>query len=285
MALYFEGTSTGNRYEVGKTYEMNGREYTAQPDGSFVREGTRTGFTTDSGSIVRENDGGHSLVGSSRDPSVRWFASGSDSLVSGRYSPGSGVSLAGGSSRSGDPDAVFRAANGMVQVRAPLADARYRAAAVDYVRTAAWSGKDEPPQDNLFFGAHIRANPRSTNAELFEARYGDFGSSIIGLGVLADDMWYTGSAYLSDPRTHKAAAQGARNAGEAAIGALMSGWDNLRAWGATEQAKEQREAEIAKELYDAYGLRDALQAAEAAKVETPRRSQAILGGMGVFGGL
>lgn len=301
MALYFEGTSTGNRYEVGRTYEMNGREYTAQSDGSFVREGSRTGFTTDNGRVVRENDGGHSLVGSSQDPSVRWYASGADSLTASRYSPGSSVSLVGGSSRSGDTGVAAMAANGAYQVRNPVAEARFRAAAQGVLR-GTWSGKDDPPQDLLYAGQHLRAHSGYTNAELAEARYSDFMSSVIGIPIFGADLGNTwahmmGPEYFGTgrpgwdtfqrrkPILERHAASAAEAAGEAAIGALMSGWDALRAWGAAEQSKEQREAEIAKELYDAYGLRDMLEAQEAAKVETPRRSQAILGGMGVFGGL
>lgn len=252
MAVYFEGTSTGNRYEVGRTYEMGGREYTAQADGSFVREGSRTSFTTDEGRTVRENDGGHVVAGSSQDPSVRWYASGGESLTSAGYAPGSAVSLSG----SGSPQAVAAATSGVVEMAAPTA--RFRAAAADYLRTAAWSGKDDPGQDNLLFGFHLQANPRTTNAELFEARYGDFGSSVIGIGVLADDLWYSGTRHLSNPRTQRAAADAAVSVGADVLGGMMAGWDTLRS---ATQAQLNVEAATTRnfvELQDAYDARDRL---------------------------
>lgn len=302
MAVYFEGTSTGNRYEVGKTYEMGGREYTAQSDGSFVREGSRAGFSTDSGRVVRENDGGHRVTGSSQDGGVRWFVSGADASASGRYSPGAAIASAGGSSRDSE-GGIVADPNGGVMYRMPAPSAaRFRAAAQDYVRQAAWSGKDDPPQDLLFGGMHLRAHSGYTNAELSEARYSDFMSSVIGIPIFGADIGNTlahrmGSEYYGSGRPGVELAQHrlgalsriaddkARDAGEAALGGMMSLWDGLREWGAAEQAKERREAMVDAELRDVWGLRDELEAAEAAKVETPRRSQAILGGMGVFSGL
>lgn len=303
MGLYFEGTSTGDRYEVGKTYEMGGREYTAQSDGSFVREGTRVG-TTDGGRVVRENDGGHSLVGSSQDPSVRWYASGADSLTSARYSPGSAVSLAGGSARSADTGFAASAANlggGFYQVAGP-SGARFKAASGDYLRSAAWSGKDDPPQDLLFAGMHLRATPTFTNAELAEARYSDFMSSVMGIPIFGADIGNTmahrmGPEYYGSGRPglelfqHRAgiatkiADEAAKDVGTQAVMTMMSVWDGVSSWGAAEQAKEQRENVIANELRDAYSLRDMLEAQEARKVAPPpTTSDRILGNMRVFGG-
>lgn len=252
MAVYFEGTSTGNRYEVGRTYEMGGREYTAQADGSFVREGSRTGFTTDDGRTVRENDGGHRVTGSSQDPSVRWYASGNESLTSAALSPGTAISSSG----AGEPQTVASSQAGMVPMQAP--NARFRAASSDYIRTAAWSGKDDPGQDNLLFGFHLQANPRTTNAELFEARYGDFGSSVIGIGVLADDLWYSGTRHLANPRTQKAAADTAVSAGADVLGGMMAGWDTLRSATQTQLNAEAATTRNFVELQDAYDARDAL---------------------------
>lgn len=254
MALYFEGTATGNRYEVGRTYEMGGREYTAQADGSFVREGTRTGFTTDDGRTVRENDGGHTVTGSSQDPTVRWYASGSEALTSANHSPGSAVSIAGAGASS--PQAVAAASEGLVSIPAP--SARFKAASADYIRTAAWSGKDDPGQDNLLFGFHLQANPRTTNAALFEERYGDFGSSVIGLGVLADDLWYSGTRHLSSPRTQKAAADTAVSAGGTMLSGMMAGWDSLRSATQTQLNVEAATTRNFVELQDAYDARDRL---------------------------
>lgn len=57
---FFTGTSSKKLYETGRRYEMAGDTYRANADGSFTNERSR-----------------RTLVGSSRDPSVRWFESGS----------------------------------------------------------------------------------------------------------------------------------------------------------------------------------------------------------------
>lgn len=284
MALYFEGTSTGNRYEVGKTYEMGGREYTAQADGSFVREGSRTGFTTDSGRVVRENDGGHSLVGSSQDPTVRWYASGADSLSATRHSPGSAVSLAGASARSADTGIAAAAAQGggtVYRIPSPSA-ARFNAAAQDYVRSAAWSGKDDPPQDQLFAGLHLRATPTFTNAELGEARYSDFMSSVIGIPIFGADIGNTlaqkmGQEYYGSGRPgpdlvqHRMSIVAAiaddkvRQGAEAAFMGMMTGWDAVRGNVQGQLNQEARARDIARELQQAYDRRDELERAEEEK--------------------
>lgn len=53
--VWFTGTSTGDRYNVGQSYESAGRVYTAQADGSFSVNGSN-----------------RSVVGSSQDPTTVW---------------------------------------------------------------------------------------------------------------------------------------------------------------------------------------------------------------------
>lgn len=53
--VWFTGTSTGDRYNVGQSYESAGRVYTAQSDGSFSVNGSN-----------------RSVVGSSQDPTTVW---------------------------------------------------------------------------------------------------------------------------------------------------------------------------------------------------------------------
>lgn len=252
MAVWFEGTSTGNRYEVGRSYEMNGSNYTAQSDGSFRKEGAYVA-TTDEGKVITDNSGGRVLQGSAGNPDVNWFASGADSLASRFSSPGTAVSLtgAGGSPVAQQPSA---ASEGLVPVANPtVAAARFAAASSGFVRNAAWSGKDDPGQDNLLFGFHLQANPRTTNAELFEARYGDFGSSVIGIGVLADDLWYSGTRHLAKPETQKAVAGAAKDAGAAVLTMGGDMWDaartaasNARSW----------EIERDRQLFEQQGAND-----------------------------
>jgi len=264
MALYFEGTSTGNKYEVGKTYEMGGREYTAQSDGSFVREGTRTGFTTDSGKVVRENDGGHRTVGSSESGDVAWYASGSDAAANRTLSPGQsvqGASLSGTTGGNGGPP------SGAVRVGNNAVARFFAASGGGYAARAAWSGKDDPAQDNLMAGFHIRANPKWTNAALQEERYGEFGSELIGLGILASDIGYTARINWDEyttPRGGKpsAAAGAAEDLGNKFVNTVLSGMTMVEEWGKQNARREAISAQIGRQLDEAYQARDELQAAE-----------------------
>lgn len=266
MARFFEGTSTGNRYEVGRSYEMNGSSYTAQADGSFRKEGNYA-FTTDQGRDVYDNSGGRVLQGSAGNPDVNWYATGSDSLGTGWTSPGTAVTLTGaeGSKVTEAPQKSSGVSDGMVPMANPTLAARYAAASSGFARTAAWSGKDDPGQDNLLFGFHLQANPRTTNAELFEARYGDFGSSVIGIGVLADDlMWSAGRAF-HNPANQKAMAGSAKDAGSTVITWGADLWDSARQAASNQVAWEKaRDLDIAEQI-GANDLRSMLEFEQARK--------------------
>lgn len=96
---WFTGTSTGNKYTVGQSYQMGGAIYKAQADGSFAS------VKADGSPLV--------LRGSSQDPRTIWGGSstlgggnggdgaGSASVVAGPQGarttgPGSGITVTGG---------------------------------------------------------------------------------------------------------------------------------------------------------------------------------------------
>lgn len=185
MAIYFEGTSTKNKYEVGKDYVgSGGKIMTANKDGSFTNKET-----------------GQVSKGSAQNPDVNWYASGSDAAAFWAERKADPVGDAAHSGGSGGGDAP---ANALIHSGgAPVSAVKVPGPASlglggAYLKSVMWSGKDEPPQDNLFWGIHIKANENTTNAELAEARYGDLVSAVWGVGVLGADaaktagLWWGG---------------------------------------------------------------------------------------------
>lgn len=81
--VWFTGTSTGDRYNVGQSYESAGRVYTAQADGSFSVNGSN-----------------RSVVGSSQDPTTVWGGWSTPSVGSGAaaYDGTASPSYGGGAS-------------------------------------------------------------------------------------------------------------------------------------------------------------------------------------------
>lgn len=79
--VWFTGTSTGDRYNVGQSYESAGRVYTARVDGGFREEGTN-----------------RVLVGSSQDPTTQWGGWSTPAVGSGAasYDGTAGPSYGGG---------------------------------------------------------------------------------------------------------------------------------------------------------------------------------------------
>ncbi|QCS37229.1 hypothetical protein [Tortoise microvirus 72] len=206
MAVYFSGTGNGGArtYEVGQHYSNGNGTYRANEDGSFTKLGNVVG-TTDGGRVVRDNTGGQTLQGSAGNPDVRWYATGNESLASGRYSPGTAVSLTSasgghnpppvatpqraGGSGGGGAAGVAAGSGGAVPMANPYAiPGRGAAAAWSPVRDAAWSGDDDPAQDLRMAGFHWVSRRDSSNAELAEIRYSDIGGNIVGLGVLGLDI-------------------------------------------------------------------------------------------------
>lgn len=191
MAKYFTGTSTGTRYEVGQQYKTgDGRVLTAQPDGTFKKEGNFVGYT-DQGQAVWDDVGRGSVSrGSSTDASVEWYASGKDlaQLQAGAVRDNvAGVAGASGSAVLPTQPAGSDRDGAVMRVGSTSTLAAMWAAAP---RDGSWSGKDDPGQDNLVGGFHWMASPRWGNAELFEARYGEVGETLIGLAILGADVGF-----------------------------------------------------------------------------------------------
>lgn len=246
MAISFTGTSTGNQYTVGQQYSMGGHSYTAQADGSFRRD-DRPGGGYQSGSEM--------LAGSSGNLDVTWTASGGDSLREHFQSLGYPVQAAAssGSERSENPGTSAAISAGSVPVQNPQVN-RNRQTLGSFVQQAAagWSGADDPPQDNLFWGVHIRANPNTTNAQMMEDRYGDLVSAVAGVGTLAADAVNT--VWHNRRNIESAAAVGANDAGNAFINAMLGTMGAIDQWGRDNAAYE-REVEEARREREAFDAR------------------------------
>jgi len=256
MAVYFQGTSTKTMYEVGKAYKTSdGKVVYARLDGSFGNSKT-----------------GQYLPGSSGNRDVEWRATGDDIRIMNqgyrddliRNSQGGFIydDPRSSSANGYRPGGSGGGSQGSTKVVNPAA----RATASNrgaFVRSALWSGKDEPGQDNLFAGVHLKADPRFTNAELYEARYGDFGSAVIGLGILLADGVYTGTEWFNKPSNQKAMAAGARGMEKSLWEGAFSFVDNVRHWGEENAAKERALNEARTRFNDAWDLREKLQAEEA----------------------
>lgn len=201
MAKYFSGTSTGNKYEVGKDYKTgDGRVLTAQEDGSFVKKGNFVGYTDAGQPVVDDSGRGSVSRGSYGNPDVEWYAdrSGSGSAATTGIVPGQ-VAAAGNADRGAAP-----APSGAVRVQNPWAGGSSSAMQVARVaaagqgfgfgggRIAPWSGLDDPEQHYMVAGWHMKASPRSSNMAMVEERQGDaeFLSPawFASWGIAADDF-------------------------------------------------------------------------------------------------
>lgn len=275
MAKYFTGTSTGNRYEVGKDYKTgDGRVMTANEDGSFTKKGNYVG-TTDAGKVVTDNSGRGSVSrGSYGNPNVEWYASGADavSYTSGdRRTSATAQSLGGGTINTDSGLAV--------RVPSPTQERQNRGAFIADLPgwnagrdITQWSGKDDPAQDNLIGGWHLRASPRWSNAELFEARYGEVGETLIGLAVLGADIGYNARIAWdkNGPETVRSLSRNVNNAlqpdsvGDAINGAHQ--W--LTTWADENKARENERAANVADVMDVFDYKQELQKAEWDRIHT-----------------
>lgn len=282
MATYFSGTSTGNRYQVGRLYEMNGSAYRANEDGSFTSQGG-IAFTTDQGRTVLDSStAGRTTQGSYGRPDVKWYADGRDAAAANAHG-GGGVSNAAAAAAAGSrvPAVAAGASAGELAAVAPPRP-------VSSATSAAWarrfgaasglfggglmqefSGEDVPGQDYLVAGHHLVASPRSSNAELVEMRLGDgeflSPAFFANWGIAIDDMHHNsmlrtyGTQRTYDPTHQREVQQAARDdMGRDFLGGLMQGWDALaRAgdnWKAVDRAvqlstQERNEANAARDWY------------------------------------
>lgn len=300
MAVSFTGTSTGQRYEVGKTYSNGTGDYVARADGSFQKLGDRVAVT-EGGKVIRENNGGHVFAGSSGNTSVSWYASGSDANA---FAGGKGQALARVASRStpsisgGDPNESARAATPVMSPRSVrVATSGNRGAALSEesrvsnptlsqrttrtgIRVAAagqavapawstgrgmgWSGKDDPPQDVIFAGRHIKASPYFSNAELGEARWGDGEFLSPGWfhnwGVAIGDAAYNTGLAVNDIKKGDV-----KDFGDSVMEFGFGVRNNLKAETDRQTRVDAAAAKAGREALEAYDLKTALQFEEAQK--------------------
>lgn len=278
MATYFSGTSTGNKYEVGRDYKTgDGRVMTANGDGSFTQKGHYVG-TTDAGrTIVDDRGRGNTSRGSYGNPDVDWY---SDSR--GSSSTGNRGLVAGGSisdaGRSGKAGTSAQGPGETVRVQNPysasqggnLRTSRVAAAAHGVPLLRTWSGLDDPAQDLKIAGHHIMASPRSSNMAMVEERKGDpeFLSPawFYSWAIEADDYVENIAirAYGSEKtwdREHRASVQKAF-VDNAFAGAL----DAADEWVQKVRRDNAVAAAARAEIEDAYAARDAIMAQEVANM-------------------
>jgi len=274
MAVWFEGTSTKNTYKAGDRYETSRGVVEAQKDGSFKNVST--------GQVSR---------GSSQSASANFYASGSDiALFTGGGKSDSVARKAAqkaaqnggserGSSSGASPGGTSVAGGGeRVRVMSPTLSAMW-ADRGNYIRSSAWSGKDDPAQDNLLGGRHWQASPYWTNAELFEARYGEVGETLIGLAVLGADIGWNArraiwgenhqNVNIGDEMQRAIVNQFTPESTERHLD-MFGGWvADIRGWAADNAAKERRLEELQAEFDSAWDARLDYGKQEWDKLHTP----------------
>lgn len=293
MARYFEGTSTGNRYEVGRDYVTgDGRVMTAQADGSFSKVGNLVGHT-EQGKPVVDNEGrGSRSVGSAGNPDVQWWQD-SGTTSAQHSAPAATQSVAAAASRgstyaeaprefvSNSGAGVMRIANpssGVLSGRVAAAGSGVGFGTLG--RIAPWSGLDDPEQHYQVAGIHMVASPRSSNMAMVEERQGDaeFLSPawFASWGIAADDYVHNVSLRAYGPnhqnREHRAAVQKAaiEDFGESVLNWATTSVAGIRSSAAANAA-------AMATVQDAYNYRDELEAREALKAGHVQPNRAIGG--------
>lgn len=255
MAVYFSGTSTKEKYEVGREYvNSRGQVVTANTDGSFGNRET--------GQVMR---------GSSYNPDVAWYADGADAALWGAYhnsptgqvafytdqgkavyenkAPNPSYGGLGNAAQQPERRAVGAGLAGTVfgggaaRINGPVVSLGNRGA---FLRDNAWSGKDDPGQDMLWGGFHYMANPRWTNMELLEARLGDSEliSTALGLATLGADLGYSArnwadrNGFNNGRGPAEAIARGVQP--DVVGDAINAGRNALTSWANQNKAHEQR---------------------------------------------
>lgn len=284
MATFFSGTSTGNKYEVGRDYKTgDGRVMTANSDGSFTQKGRVVG-TTDAGrTIVDDRGRGNTSRGSYGNPDVDWYTDsrGSSSTANRGVAQGGSISDA---VRSGKAGSTAQAPGETVRVQNPytasqggnLRTSRVAAAAHGIGlapfgpgRIAPWSGLDDPEQHYMVAGWHMKASPRSSNMAMVEERQGDaeFLSPawVASWAIAADDMVENIAirAYGTEKtwdREHRAGVQ------KAFVDNAFAGTLNAADEWVQKVRRDNAIAAAARaEIEDAYAARDAILQQEALK--------------------
>lgn len=287
MAVYFEGTSTKNRYEVGQAYtNSRGGISVAQPDGTFRDLG--------SGQVSR---------GSYGNPDVNWYASGSDSVARPAFYTDQGravytrdahspTNVVGGAQSAGAliaPGAGF-GSDGSVPITRQATHGNRGA----FIRDWAFSGKSEPVQDAIFGGFHWVANPKFDNGEWTEVRYGDSEliSTAVGIGIFGADIGFNAARLVwgdnvqnMSPKDRwdnlvERAAVAAPDLGNSMMEIGFGAVAGARNWAAKNAMVEEAMDRGRASVNDAWDYREQLQAEEAAKV-APRNVDKWLGDFAV----
>jgi len=260
MAVYFTGTATDKKYEVGQKYvNGSGVVKVAMPDGSFMDPKT-----------------GQVSVGSRGNMDVDWYATGNDAAAF--YASRRSEPVADVAASATAPQKAPVVING--QVATPLVKASPQAVAVPprmamdsaaiagmVWRPESWSGKDDPVQDALIGGFHWQANPKFSNAELMEARVGD--SELImtayGLMVIGADIGYNANRAVKHfgPGVSKSIAQSIESG--AVFDAFANWKKDLNTTVAAQNAEHQNQMDILEDAYDAIDYKLHLNKLEATK--------------------
>lgn len=249
MGIYFTGTSTGKLYEVGQKYVTgNGTVKVALADGSFY----------DPKNKVQSK-------GSSESSDVSWYASGKDAagLWDGRRVDVAAQAVGGSGGNPGTPAGAVSVTLPAKSIAGGSSLGGGLSSGVGAAALGAWSGKADPAQDNLAAGFHWQANPKWTNAELWEARYGEVGETLIGLAVLGADIGYNAKKFVqAQGWSQKSVGQALEDAPWAAFNSLMDWRDD---YVAKDNAAKQLLEDAEADFNDAWDYRMDLQAVEAQK--------------------
>lgn len=268
MAKYFEGTSTKERYQVGQAYNTAHGIVVAQSDGSF-----------------RDISSGAVSQGSAGNPDVRWYATGSDAvgeaplytdqgkrIETRGYTSAAPVAAAAATGAKAAPAEGF-SPGGAVPISTPATVGNRGA----FIRDWAFSGKDDPIQDAIFAGVHWYANPKNSNLDWIETRYGDseIVQEFMGLAGVGSDIGFNAARMVFGPRVQEMgpmerytalqgmAAVGAGNLGTAITEGAFGAVGAARAWAADNAANEAAIAAERAAVEDAWDYRQLLQHQEA----------------------
>lgn len=282
MARYFEGTNTGNRYEVGKSYVTgDGRVLTAQPDGSFAKEGNFVGYT-DAGKPIVDNAGRGAVSAGSRGAyDVNWYASGEDAAAyraAGGYSPAAYAAQGGTVSPDGAVQVVGSVPATIANRGARRGSAAAAAFAGSYLNLTrdnnAWSGEELPPQDMVLGGWHLRANPKWSNGEVVEMLFGDneLVSTLYSVFHVPATFGYNARVMANENGWDDG--RGASRAIERALQPdvvgdfLGNAVNGARSWAATNKQREDAAAAVYAAAMDAQDARDEYEKAEWDRMHT-----------------
>lgn len=266
MAITFTGTSTGNTYQVGNQYSMNGDVYTALRDGSF--QNNRTGNT---------------LEGSSNSPDVTWRASGNSISEM-----GGGASVTGhmnGSRQRVIYDSTGRVVgvtDGPGGTAPSVGRSRQQVGAAGTVAgrsgavASAFSGRGytQDVTDAALGYNHWQGSPGWSDSEIIETMYSDVGAAVYTPFKFGADLGHNLAIQTWGPGVvDMTPGDRVNDLGNRALDSFFGAWDSINAWGANQRSIDDAAADARNQVNDAWDTRSRLQAIEAQKAEG-----AIVGG-------